>query len=322
MKKVFMAFLLVSIFAFVGLAGTPNMTGSADFWVTYDEDGLAMTEGLRYDRFELKLSGAGEDGTGYSLTIRFPSSGYSLYRAYAYHEFSLTEEMSLTAYFGRYNKYNSNYPGFWNNYSGFSQTHDGVALTLDGNSGNISYSVTPFLYVVPATVDASPTLGVDLFGGVDLNGVSLRLNAAKLTEGATDMIIEANGLVSLNDFVDIPVAIDLFLGYRTESNFSTNTVNTVLTFDLDPVSLINEFTVVLEKDKDAVMVEEVDVSYAFMDAYAVGLYSMIPLEADAEILLEPYFSATYDALSYYAYLDFYIGGDTPFSLGARAAFSF
>lgn len=321
MKKVFMAFLLVGIFAFVGLAGTPNMTGTADFWVTYDKDGLGMEESLRFGRFDLNLSGAGEDGTGYSLIIRFPGAGYSLYRAYAYHEFSLTEEMSLTAYFGRYNKYNSNYPGFWASYAGFSRTHDGVALTLDGKSGDVSYSLTPYLYVFDSA-EASPALGVDLFGGVDLNGVSLRMNAAGLTEGATDMILEANVLVALNDFIDIPVTIDLFAAYKTETNFTTNTVNTVVTFDFDPVSLINEFTIVLEKDKDAVMVEELDVSYGFMDAYAVGLYSLIPLEDNPEMLFEPYFSATFDALSYYAYLDFYIGGETPTSVGARAAFSF
>jgi hypothetical protein len=322
MKKVLLALLLVGVFSLVGFAGTPSMTGTADFYLTFGEDGLGMSEGLRYGRFDLNLSDEATDGTGYYIKVRFPSSGiFTVYDAYAYHTFSLTEEMSLTGYFGRYQAWNGDYIGFWNNYySGFYAKHDGIALKLAGTSGDISYGVTPFLYV--STKDATPSLGVDLLANVALSGVSAHLNVLGVTEGATDMVIEANGLVSLNDFVDLPAVIDLFAAYKTETNFATNTVNTVVSVGFDPLALVNEFTVVMEKDKDAVMTEEFEVSYAFMDVYSAGIYGSVPLVEDAEYEFKPYFTASYDAVSYEVYLDFYLGGDKPAEFGTTVSFSF
>jgi len=323
MKKVLLALLLVGVFSLVGFAGTPSMSGTADFELTFGEDGLGMSEGLRYGRFDVSLSDEATDGTGYYIRVRFPGTGYSLYDAYAYHTFSLTEDMSLTGYFGRYEAYNSDYIGFWNNYyDGFYTKHDGVALELAGTSGDISYGVTPYLYVIPATDEASSTLGIDLLANVALSGVSAHVNVLKLTEGATNMVIEANGLVSLNDFVDLPAVIDLFAAFKTETNFATNTVNTVVSVGFDPLALVNEFTVVMEKDKDAVMTEEFDVSYAFMDAYSAGIYGSVPLAEGSEYMFEPYFTASYDAVSYLVYLDFYLGGETPAEFGTRVSFSF
>jgi len=329
MKKVLLALLLVGVFSLVGFSGTPSMTGTGDFYLTFGEDGLGMEESLRYGRFDLSLSDEATDGTGYYIKVRFPGTGYLVNDAYAYHTFSLTEEMTLTGYFGRYEAYNSDYIGFWNNYySGFYTKHDGIALELAGTSGDISYGVTPYLYVFDkddpstTTVEASPTLGVDLLANVALSGVSAHVNVLGVTEGATDMVIEANGLVSLNDFVDLPAVIDLFAAFKTETNFATNTVNTVVSVGFDPLALVNEFTIVMEKDQDAVMTEEFDVSYAFMDAYSAGIYGSVPLVEDAEYMFEPYFTASYDAVSYLVYLDFYLGGETPAEFGTRVSFSF
>ncbi|UYP00780.1 hypothetical protein OF820_03635 [Oceanotoga sp. DSM 15011] len=330
MKKV-LAFLMVAVLAMAAFAGTPSLTGKGLFNFEY-QDKLSMKETLQYDRFDLNVSDKSEeDGTGYSLKLRFSEGTLSatnisfdklIDTAYASHKVSFTDDMSLTAYFGRYRKSNSSYFGFWRNYSSFSSKHDGIALVFDGKSDDFSFGVTPFLYV--ATNEATPAVGADLLAKLGYKGVTAHFNGTSLTEGATNMVVEANVKVVVGDFVELPVDVDLFGAYKTQDNFKKNTVNAGLKLGYEDFGFNNEFTMVMKEKEDSVMNYEGEVSYSFLDDYSAALYVGVPLTAkDKVYTVEPSVSASYDKVGYRLYAEFELNKkDAKPKFGMEASFGF
>lgn len=313
MKKV-LAFLMVAVLALAAFASsTPEwkISGKGHFDFKYQEE-LSMK-----DTFS---GGAGlgfsvaKDGekTGWKVTI--DSSSVNNFKLddstfYAYHKANFSDTLSLKLTYGKHK---------------VVESRVGMSAALTSKMNDLEFVVTPAMYV---TDETTPTIGMDLKATANYmeKAIYAEFKAKALTEGATNMVLEAKLNSNVDKLVSMPVTLFVEGYYKTESNFATNTlkakanigyafdgadrkvdfknevilnmekdVDTKTTYkpelnlNYDALTFNNKFEMVMQKDVDTLLTYKPEVSYKFMEDYKVVVDAVVPvlLEKDAKAVYE------------------------------------
>ena len=318
MKKV-LAFLMVAVLALAAFASsTPEwkISGKGYFDFKYQEE-LSMEDTFGIDSGWAKGLGfsVAKDGekTGWKVTIASESlNDFGKLEGtdfYAYHKANFSDALSLKLTYGKHK---------------VVESRVGMSAALTSKMNDLEFVVTPAMYV---TDETTPTIGMDLKATANYmeKAIYAEFKAKALTEGATNMVLEAKLNSNVDKLVSMPVTLFVEGYYKTESNFATNTlkakanigyafdgadrkvdfknevildmekdVDTKTTYkpelnlNYDALTFNNKFEMVMQKDVDTLLTYKPEVSYKFMEDYKVGVDAVVPvlLEKDVKAVYE------------------------------------